>query len=71
MRKNILVLVGSPRINGNTDMICDAFIEGAKQNGNQVTKIHLGKLKINGCTGCNYYLSHNGQCSIRDDIDIG
>jgi len=51
-------------------MICDSLIEGAEQNGNQVTKIHLGKLNISGCTGCDYCLAHNGQCSIRDDMDI-
>ena len=29
MRKNVLVLSGSPRKNGNSDMLCDAFIKGA------------------------------------------
>lgn len=33
MRKNVLVLSGSPRKNGNSDMLCDAFIKGAEKAG--------------------------------------
>lgn len=30
MSKNIIILNGSPRMKGNTSMLCDAFTEGAK-----------------------------------------
>ena len=41
MPKNILVLVGSPRHNGNTELLADAFIKGAIEDGNTVTKYAL------------------------------
>lgn len=66
---DILVLVGSPRKDGNTEKLADAFIEGALKNGNNITKIELRKLKINGCLGCRYCLSHEGKCVQRDDMD--
>ncbi|MDD3214951.1 MAG: NAD(P)H-dependent oxidoreductase, partial [Eubacteriales bacterium] len=34
----ILVLVGSPRKNGNTEQLADAFIAGAQAAGAEVTK---------------------------------
>lgn len=35
---NIVVLIGSPRPKGNTAAIVQAFTEGAKEAGHQVTK---------------------------------
>ncbi len=32
----ILVLNGSPRPNGNTASMADAFAEGAKENGHEI-----------------------------------
>lgn len=31
---NIIVLSGSPRKGGNTDLLVDAFVKGAKKNNN-------------------------------------
>ena len=31
--KNILVISSSPRLNGNSDILCDNFIRGAQENG--------------------------------------
>lgn len=41
MRKNVLVLSGSPRKNGNSDMLCDAFIKGAEKAGHLTEKIFI------------------------------
>lgn len=41
--KNIVVIVGSPRKNGNTELLADAFIEGARGAGNTVEKISVKK----------------------------
>jgi len=35
MSKRVLVLSGSPRRNGNSDLLCDQFIKGATEAGNQ------------------------------------
>ena len=69
MSKNIVVVSGSPRTNGNTEIIADAFIKGAEAAGNTVTKLLLSTLKINGCTDCKYCFSHEGQCVQRDGMD--
>ncbi|MBD5418025.1 MAG: flavodoxin family protein [Desulfovibrio sp.] len=52
MGKNILILNGSPRLKGNTVMLCDAFTRGAESSGHTVTRIDLQKLDIHGCLGC-------------------
>ena len=69
MPKNILVLAGSPRIQGNSDMLADAFIEGARINGNVVNKINVARYKINGCVDCQYCFTHEGKCVHRDGMD--
>ncbi len=42
--KNILVIQGGGRVNGNTSQLVDAFIRGAKEAGNLVEKISLNNL---------------------------
>ena len=41
MSKKVLVLSASPRKGGNSDTLCDAFIRGAQEAGNQAEKIFL------------------------------
>lgn len=69
MPKNILILMGSPRRKGNTDILTDAFIEGAKTNYNNITKINVCKSKINSCISCSYCSLHNGECFQKDGMD--
>lgn len=69
MSKNIIVITGSPRNNGNSEILADAFIKGAESSGNNVTKINLNKLKVNSCIGCFYCSSHDGNCVQRDGMD--
>lgn len=38
MRKQVLILSGSPRKNGNSDVLCDAFAKGAVEAGHAVEK---------------------------------
>ena len=51
--KNILVVQGGGRVNGNTSQLVDAFIGGAKEAGHTVDKISLNKTEVKGCIGCN------------------
>jgi multimeric flavodoxin WrbA len=50
--KNILVLNGAARKNGNTAQLLEAFIEGAKSAGHSVESFYLQSMDIHGCTGC-------------------
>jgi len=40
MGKRIVVISGSPRKNGNSELLCDELIKGAKESGHQVEKVH-------------------------------
>ena len=35
MSKKVLIISSSPRKGGNSDILCDAFAEGAKEAGNE------------------------------------
>ena len=49
MGKQIIILNGSPRKNGNTSALTAAFTKGAEEAGHTVTEFHLGELDIHGC----------------------
>ena len=63
--KNILIISGSPRKNGNSDTLCDQFAKGASGAGHQVEKIFLGDKKLGFCTAC--YACQSGNCPQQDD----
>lgn len=68
MAKKVLVLSGSARKGGNSDLLCDQFVKGAKEAGHQVEKIFISSKKIAPCRGCYYCENHNGLCAIKDDM---
>ena len=49
---NILVLSGSPRKGGNTDLLVEAFVKGASQK-HHVEVVFVHDYKVNPCLGCN------------------
>jgi len=67
MNKKVLILSGSPRKNGNSDMLCDEFMKGAIESGNEVEKIRVAEKKIGFCLGC-YACENTGVCAIKDDM---
>jgi multimeric flavodoxin WrbA len=48
----VTALVGSPRKKGNTDLLIDKILEGAKNVGSSVTKIYLYDQTILPCADC-------------------
>ncbi len=70
MRKNIVVLSGSPRKGGNSDLLCDEFIKGSLEAGNQVEKICLADKKIKYCIACDACKRNNGVCVWKDDMAV-
>ena len=70
MGKKILVLNGSPRANGNTETLADAFIAGAKKAGHEVAKFDLQRMQIGYCLGCCKCVEKKGSpCIQKDDMD--
>ena len=39
--KKVLILSGSPRKDGNSDLLCSEFMRGAQESGNEVQKIFV------------------------------
>jgi multimeric flavodoxin WrbA len=68
MSKKVLILSASPRKGGNSDLLCDQFVRGAQEAGNQAEKIFLRNKKINYCTGCGACQSDGGKCVQKDDM---
>ncbi len=67
MNKQVLVLSASPRKGGNSDSLCDEFVRGAVDAGNQAEKIFLRDHTINYCTGCGVcYSTH--KCVLKDEM---
>lgn len=64
--KKIFAINGSPRPNGNSSFLLEAFLDGAKQNNAILNSVSSHKLNISDCTGC---LRCNliKRCSIRND----
>lgn len=67
MSKNILILEGSPRVGGNSDILTDEFIKGAKESGHNCEKIYLHKLHMEFCLGC-LACQETHKCVIDDDV---
>lgn len=67
MSKKVLILSGSPRKGGNSDILCDEFMKGAEESGNTVEKIRVAEKKIGYCRGC-YACKRTGICAIKDDM---
>lgn len=68
-KKNILVLTGSPRRNGNSDRMAEAFIKGALSVGHEVVKFDSAAKDIAGCKACKKCWAKGKPCFYRDDFD--
>ncbi|QNO15409.1 flavodoxin family protein [Alkalicella caledoniensis] len=68
MEKRILVISSSPRHGGNSDLLCDQFVLGANDGGNQAEKIVLRDKEINFCLACDYCKKNKGVCIHNDDV---
>jgi len=68
MSKKVLVLSGSPRKGGNSDLLCDQFILGAKETGNQTEKIFLRDKEINYCLACDTCKRNGNDYEQNDDL---
>ena len=66
---NILVVTGSPRKGGNTEILADAFAQAAKESGHEVTVRKLSRLKVGPCLACEYCFTHDGVCVQNDDMN--
>jgi len=50
--QKILAILTSPRKGGNTEILLDTFLDGAKSQGAKIEKFFLQNMKISPCVGC-------------------
>ncbi|MEA3305523.1 MAG: flavodoxin family protein [Candidatus Omnitrophota bacterium] len=67
--KKVVGINGSPRIGGNTDILLDNVLEGAKDRGAAAEKIILSTFKFSPCRECEN-IKGDGTCIIEDDMRI-
>lgn len=68
MTKQILILSGSFRKQGNSDLLCDEFMRGAVEAGHTVEKIFVNDKQINYCRGCGV-CNTTHKCIQKDDME--
>lgn len=65
--KKIVILAGSPRKQGNTYKLVDAFQQGI--NDYEVKVLPIGNMKIHSCMACEFcHTAGNGKCLQKDDM---
>ena len=65
----IVVLLGSMRKGGNTDLLVQAFVNGAIQN-NEIEVVAVADYRVKPCIGCNAcFTSDENKCFQTDDMN--
>jgi multimeric flavodoxin WrbA len=68
--QKVLILLGSPREDGNSTRLAYAFADAASLDGHTVQSIRVPALDIAPCDGCNQcWKPASVPCAIRDDMD--
>ena len=66
----IVILTGSKRKGGNTELLARAFADGAGEH-HEVEIIPAADYKVNPCIGCNSCFTREGnQCFQEDDMQL-
>ena len=63
--KKVLIVIGSPRLKGNSATLAHRVADGAKAAGAEVESFYLHKMKIKPCTACDVC-----QADIAQDCNI-
>jgi multimeric flavodoxin WrbA len=67
MSKQIVILKGSPREQGNSSVLADQARAGAEAAGAVVESFYLHGMDIRPCDGCDF-CRETGVCVVRDDM---
>lgn len=65
----IVVITGSPRKNGNSFAMTDAFIRAAEQRGHTIQRFDAAFMQIGGCHACQTCYRTGKACSFDDDFN--
>ncbi len=68
--KRLIALYGSPRAQGNSDILLDSFLKGVESKAkHNIERIYIRDLKISPCLEI-YKCKENGRCIINDDFQM-
>ena len=70
MSKKIVVITGSPRKNGISFAMTDAFIKAAESKGHTVTRFDAAVMNLGGCHACETCYNTGKACSFDDDFNV-
>jgi multimeric flavodoxin WrbA len=63
----IIAFLGSPRKNGNTELLLHEVIKGIEASGYPVKTFNLNSMHISPCQDCGG-CDHTGECIVKDDM---
>lgn len=69
MSKKIVVITGSPRKNGNSFAMTEAFIRAAEAKGHSVIRFDAAMKKLGGCHACETCFKTGKACTFDDDFN--
>lgn len=69
MGKKVVVITGSPRKNGNSFAMTDAFIKAAEAKGHTITRFDAAMKNPGGCHACETCYSTGKACSFDDEFN--
>ena len=69
MSKKVVVITGSPRKNGNSFAMTDAFIKAAEAKGHTITRFDAALKKVGGCRACETCFKNGKACTFDDDFN--
>ena len=69
--KKIVVITGSPRKDGNSFAMTDAFIKSAEAKGHTVTRFDAAMKKVGGCHACETCFKTGKACSFDAEVENG
>ena len=67
MSKQLVILKGSPREAGNSNILAEQVAIAAKESGAEVDIFYLHGMDIRPCDGCDF-CTETGVCVLKDDM---
>jgi multimeric flavodoxin WrbA len=65
---NVLGISGSPRSNGNSEILLNEALQSFIEKGWETTILKMSALSVHPCTACNSCLTA-GKCVVNDDME--
>ncbi|MFX1259356.1 MAG: flavodoxin family protein [Promethearchaeota archaeon] len=64
----IIGIVGSPRVEGNTQKLIEIMLESGAENGAETKIFNLNEMDIKGCQSCYHCKTTDEGCAVKDDM---